>query len=80
MSADAKQDAEDARRLREFPAFAKFSDDDLEAARRTSASLLDVGATAADSPADPVGRVLHPAQRGGRGVRRLGPSRRGGAG
>jgi CRP/FNR family cyclic AMP-dependent transcriptional regulator len=30
MSADAKAHAEDARRLREFPAFAKFSDDDLK--------------------------------------------------
>ena len=30
MSADAKAHQEDARRLREFPAFAKFSDDDLK--------------------------------------------------
>src|ERR1700712_5672648 len=30
MSADAKAHEEDARRLREFPAFAKFSDDDLK--------------------------------------------------
>lgn len=40
--ARAKEQQEDARRLREFPAFAKFSDDDLKrivlAAHRTSTS------------------------------------------
>jgi CRP/FNR family transcriptional regulator, cyclic AMP receptor protein len=42
MNVGAKRHGEDARRLREFDAFAKFSDDDLErvvrAAHRTSTS------------------------------------------
>ena len=75
-AAITKQEEEDVRQLQEFDGFAKFSDDDLKRVVKAVASHLDVGAVAADPGADRVGRLLHPAQRGGGGVRRPGQDRR----
>ena len=67
-----KEYEEDARRLREFAAFAKFSDDDLRRIARATHRTSTSGPWPLIQRADSVGRLLHPAQRGGRGLRRGG--------
>ena len=75
-----KEYEEDARRLREFAAFAKFSDDDLKRIARATHRTATSGPWPLIREQTPSDALLHPAQRRGRGVRRPRPHCRGGAG